>query len=82
MIKVWFVRDSVVARNPGLLMSIRCIGDARKKRRDNDADPLAKLRKVFEDGRTFRVEAHVAEWCEFCERMASLTGDLESNNLE
>lgn len=52
--------------------------EARKKRKDEAADTLAKFGKVYNKGRKVRVEAYAAEWCDLRERVASLTGNLES----
>lgn len=75
-------RESAAARYHKVSVSVRRIADAREKRRDKAPDIDAWLRMVNEEGYKVRDEAHMAEWCEFRERVASFTSHLESQILE
>lgn len=75
-------RNSAAARHHELFVCIRRIVEACKKRKDKAPETLAKFRKVYEEWRKVRVEAHVVKWGELRERVASLTRDLEIQTLE
>lgn len=55
---------------------------AHVERKDKATETLLKLRNFYEDGRKLTMETHVAEWSNLRERVASLTNDFESENLE
>lgn len=55
---------------------------AREGRKNKAADTLVKLCKLYVEGRNATVKAQVEEWGDLLERVASLTNDLMSKNLE
>lgn len=61
VIKVLSEGNSAAARRRDVLLPIHRIVVAQKKRKDKASDTLVKLRKVYEEGRRVRVEAHVVE---------------------
>lgn len=75
-------RYSVDTRHHELFVCICRIMEAREMRHGKAADTLTKLGKVYDEGLKVRVEAHVAEWNNLRERLASLTSDVESKALE
>lgn len=77
MTKMRLKRDSEAACHRELLVSICCMVEAREKRKDRATNAFEKLRKVYENERKVRGEAHVAKCGEFRERLAPLMNDLE-----
>lgn len=75
-------RDSAAARYHDLLDFTGRVFKARKVRNNKTAATIMKLRKIFDNGRTFTVEAHVVEWSDLRKRVVSLTNDFESKSLE
>lgn len=61
---------------------VRHVVEAREERKHKAADTLEKICKIFDERCKVTVEAHVAEWGDLRERVASLTSYLESMSLE
>lgn len=63
-------RDSAASCHHKLLAFIRLIVKAREERKDKAVDTLAKLRKIYDEGRKVTIEAHRADWGDLGERVA------------
>lgn len=74
-------RDNAAARHHKLLASILCIVKAREERKHKAADTPMKSRKVYDDGRSVTVEAHVFKRSDLLDRVTTLTSDLNNKIL-
>lgn len=77
--KLYSEQDSVAAPDHELMASIRCVVKACKERNDVTAVTLVKLRKICNEDSKVMVEAHVAEWGDLQEQVASLTKDFRKS---
>lgn len=80
--RLFSARDIAAARYREFSNSICRVVKPREDHKDRAVDTSVKLRSICDEGRRVIVEAYVAEWIDFRERVVSLTNYLESKRLE